>query len=100
MVRKLMAVFCALCFVVAILQMRSPALAQVDREADLLAITLTDDQFGNALHGLPVILTPEQIAAIARLIGAEPAVLVIPIERFTGPSLPTVIRIPVSYFSE
>ena len=100
MVRQFMLVLCALCLAGAILHIGSPAWAQVEREDDLLAITLTDDQFGNALHGLPVMLTPSQIAAIAELIGAEPAALLIPMEAFTGPRFPTVLRVPVSYFSK
>jgi len=98
MARKLMVFLCAVCLVGTILRFGSPALAQVEREADVLAISLTDDQFGNALHGLPVMLTPQQIAAIAQLIGAEPTALVVPMEAFAGPYLPTVLRVPVSYF--
>lgn len=98
MARKLMLLLCALCFVEAVLHVGSPALAQVERKDDFLAITLTDDQFGNALHGLPVTLTPRQIAKVAELIGAKPAALVIPMEAFVGTRLLPVLRIPVSYF--
>ncbi len=98
--RKLILLLCALCFVGANLHVGSRASAQVDREGDLLAITLTDDQLANALHGLPVLLTPAQIAAIQELIGAEPATLGIPMGAFLERAPLAVMHVPVRYVSK